>query len=164
MKRMTALLMAVLMAALVLLTAGCDRRGRMTEKETQRLYDEFSDLIRSGEIWEYTADTWLTTDWSSEEEKETAVKYLRIAAEKAFDPENQVEVYGSWHGSKEHIQTVYVEWKGSLLPNDEREGVRTLFAATKWNSGRILLSWEDITPDSNVWRTIVEAQFNKEPD
>ena len=162
MKRITAFFLASMMSFLALLSCGCDQRGRLTERETQRLYDEFSGLIRSGEIWEYKADTWLSNDWSSEKEKETTVKYLRIVAEKAFDPENPVVTSGTWFSNKKYCQTIHIMWQGSLLPDDEREGIRTLFSATKYDSGRILLDWSDIEPGSDTWRTILEAQFNKE--
>ncbi len=160
MRRFAAIIFAVMTAVFSIALLGCDPRGDLTEKETLRLYDEFDELIQSGEIWEYNADPWLSSGWSSEAEKQTSLMFIKAAVERAFRSETEKEIYGTWFSSKSYCKTVHIEMDGPIRQGDDREGIRTLVSATKYKNGRLLIAVQDIEPDSDTWDPIITVEFN----
>ncbi len=162
MKRHATLLFAVFIFVMCVFTLGCDRRGYLNERETQALYDEIEPLIRSGEIWEYEAEAWLSSAWGSDDITQKSLDIVKAAANAAFDPEAGNHKSGVWVGNKNNTNILHVELKDFTLPGDKREGIRVLFSVYRRNSNSITITVSDIEPGSDTWKSVTEVQFHKD--
>ncbi len=162
MKRYAVLLISVFIVFLLLLTLGCDRRGYLNERETQALYDEIEPLIRSGEIWEYEANPWLSSGWKTDDQAQKSIEILKAAANAAFDSEAGNSIGGTWAQSKKSWKILNIELNNFSFPGDNREGVRYMFSAAKKNDGTILLTVSDLEPGSDTWNPFTEVEFYKD--
>ena len=162
MKRYVALLITVLLLFMCLFSLGCDRRGFLSEREKQELYDEIEGLIRSGEIWDYEAEPWLSSAWETDYQAHKSIEILKSAANAAYDSEAGNSIGGYWAESKTSWRVLNVELNNFSLPGDDREGVRYIFSAAKNKDGTILLSVSDIEPGSDTWKPVTEVAFHKD--
>ncbi len=163
MKRHATLLFAVFIFVMCVFTLGCDRRGYLNERETQALYDEIEPLIRSGEIWEYEAEAWLSSAWGSDDITQKSLDIVKAAANAAFDPEAENSISGVWWYNKKNIKTLDIELNDFIIPGDTREGIRVLFSVYyRPNSDAITIIVSDIEPGSDTWKSVTEVKFHKD--
>ncbi len=152
------LLVLVMMIVFAMLSGGCDSWGKLSRKETQRLYDEIDGLVRAGNIWGYDAEAWLNDKWKTSQKTDNAVSLLQEVAKKAFDPDNQEYVYGRWFHNKKKIQAVYIGFHYSAL-SEQNVGEIFLFEAEKFENGNIRFSFSYDDPNDKYWHDIANCTF-----
>ena len=110
------LITALLITAFILLP-GCDERGELSDRETQKLYDEIREVVLSDEFWEYESEPWLKDPWTSEAEKESSIEFIKAVTFEAFGKDAQYAKHGMWFSSKRYCKICEIDC-GFSVPFD----------------------------------------------